>query len=455
MEELVVTDDSNANWLALIFLIASALAVFRGHRSFAVSAFLLTALFIPLGQQFVFFGLHFRFYRLLILLGTLRVLLRGEYLGFEYATVDRLFLAWAIVTLLCGLLRGLKAELFGVAYDALGTFFLFRFWMREGDDAMRQTQVLALAAVALAGFMAYELMTHRNLFSVFGGVPEITLEREGRFRCQGPFRHPILAGTFAATTFPLLIALWLAGQHRKTAVAGLAACAFATYVAASSGALLTLIAAVAGLALWPLRRRMRGLRYLAAALLLVVALIMNPPVWYLISKVSDLAGGTGWYRSHLIDQAVRHFGEWALIGSNYTAHWASDMFNVLPMDPNNIDITNHYIEQGLKGGIVGLGLFVAMIRSLFKSIGSTISAVSSPNVHTGLAWCFGVSLFAHATAFISVSYFDQILVFWFWLLASIPALLASQIKDQEIVKFAGAESTHGTFFNAAGLWTDV
>jgi hypothetical protein len=34
-------------------------------------------------------------------------------------------------------------------------------------------------------------------------------------------------------------------------------------------------------------------------------------------------------------------------------------------------------------------------------------------------------------------------------------LLASQIKDQEIVKFVGAESTHGTFFNAAGLWTDV
>ena len=36
-----------------------------------------------------------------------------------------------------------------------------------------------------------------------------------------------------------------------------------------------------------------------------------------------------------------------------------------------------------------------------------------------LIWALGVCLASHCAAFISVSYFDQIQVFWFWLLAVI------------------------------------
>jgi len=48
------------------------------------------------------------------------------------------------------------------------------------------------------------------------------------------------------------------------------------------------------------------------------------PIWFLIGRLSAIIGGTGWARSELIDQAIKHFSEWWLLGTTYTAHWAAD-----------------------------------------------------------------------------------------------------------------------------------
>lgn len=39
-----------------------------------------------------------------------------------------------------------------------------------------------------------------------------------------------------------------------------------------------------------------------------------------------------------------------------------------------------------------------------------------------MIWSLGVSLFIHAVSFLSVSYFDQMIVFWYLLLAMISAV---------------------------------
>jgi hypothetical protein len=136
--------------------------------------------------------------------------------------------------------------------------------------------------------------------------------------------------------------------------------------------------------------------------------------------MSDLLGGTGWYRSNLIQQAIYHFNEWWLIGSSYTANWASG--EPLPGDPNNVDITNEYIAEGLQGGLLRLGLFLAIIVICFKRVGRAVRAEQTDSGTAKLWWAFGVSLAAHCAAFISISYFDQIQVFWFWLWAVIAVL---------------------------------
>ena len=269
----------------------------------------------------------------------------------------------------------------------------------------------------------------RNVFSVFGGVPEITVVREGKLRCQGAFAHPILAGTYAATCFPLFVALWFqSGRNKLRAAVGACCAAVATVAASSSGALLALISVCIGFGLWPLRFQMRWIRRGIVFLVIVLALVMKAPVWYSIAKISEITGGTGWWRSYMIDQAINHFNEWWLFGSTYTAHWGPAGI-VLAADPKNTDITNNYIAEGLGGGLLKLGLFVAMIVLCYKTIGRRMRrAKTSPFAQRILIWAIGICLTAHCVSFISVAYFDQIVVMWYWLLAIVSMLAARKLR---------------------------
>jgi hypothetical protein len=171
---------------------------------------------------------------------------------------------------------------------------------------------------------------------------------------------------------------------------------------------------------------MRWVRRGIVLAVIALALVMNAPVWYLAARLSSITGGgSGWWRSYVMEQAVQHFNEWWLVGSTYTAHWAPAGI-VLPGDRNNMDVTNHYITEGLGGGLLKLGLFLAIIVKSYKTIGRwtrrTNSLSLAPQV---LIWAIGVGLTAHCVSFFSVSYFDQIVVMWYWLLAVI-AMLVSQ-----------------------------
>jgi len=419
--EDAVNNPSNINPVALLFLLAMGYFILSGRRQVAVKSLLAIAAFLPLGQQVVIMGLHFTFLRILILVGLCRVLSRGEAREFRWQGVDKLFLWWVLVGLVFGVMRSPKAELFGAAYNSIGVYFLIRCLTKEPEEVIGHLRFLAFAAIVIAIAMAWELSTHRNPFFVFGGVPEFVVERDGRFRCQGPFRVCILAGTFAATLFPLLLGLWRkGGRDKKLALLGMTGCAFSTGAAASSGALITIVMAIIGSALWPLRLHMRWIRRGIVVAILGLMLVMNAPVWFLIARMGDLLGGTGWYRANLIQQAIYHFNEWWLIGTSYTANWPCG--EPLPVDPNNIDITNEYIAEGVEGGILRLGLFLAIIVICFKKVGTAIRVERTDPGTVKLWWALGVCLSAHCAAFISISYFDQIQVFWFWLWAVIAVL---------------------------------
>jgi hypothetical protein len=416
-------EEASINPLALLFLVAMCLVVLCASRHIAVCAVLVTAAFIPLGQQFVFAGLHLYFLRILILAGVCRLLTRHEARGYKLETVDKLFVAWAMTGMICGILRGPSAETFGAVYDSLGVYFLIRILTRDATDILAHLKTLVVVSVAMAFCMAWETLSHHNVFHVLGGVPEIASERYERFRAQGPFRHAILAGTFGATLFPLMIGLWFnGGRFKRLAIAGAVSSLVITVSSASSGPLMSLLTSVLGMGLWSMRMRMHVVRRSILFLFIALALLMNAPVWYLIGRVSELTGGTGWYRSFLIEQAIKHFGEWWLIGSSHTAHWSPWQSNILAFDRGQMDITNHYIVQGLNGGVLMLSLFLAIIVNELRIVGRTVRARVELPIHERLVWGFGVALVSHCMAFISVSYFDQIRVFWFWLLAVIPAL---------------------------------
>ncbi len=74
---------------------------------------------------------------------------------------------------------------------------------------------------------------------------------------------------------------------------------------------------------------------------------MEAPVWHLISRVSLASGSTSYFRYQLIDHFFRRFSEWAVVGTRSTAHWFWGAQ----------DITNQYILEAVRGGLVTLICF--------------------------------------------------------------------------------------------------
>lgn len=182
-------------------------------------------------------------------------------------------------------------------------------------------------------------------------------------------------------------------------------CASATPVTAVA---LGLVAA----AFFPLRKRMAIVRWGILASLVGMHLLMNAPVWHLISRITVVGGSTGWHRYYLIDQAINRVGEWGFIGTKSTSHWGWGLF----------DITNQYVLVGVKGGLLTLILYVAVIALSFRAVGRMLTHSAPDRYQTVLTWAIGASLFVHCMNFIAVSYFGQIIVVWYMLLGIIGSL---------------------------------
>jgi hypothetical protein len=445
----VQSNSGGLSGLGLLFLLVVGAMTWGLPRQKALVPILITTGYMPLGQMLVIAGFHFQILRILLIVGWCRVWSRKESKDLILTRLDRLFIWWALASLILGTLAKLSPERFfnlcGDGFNAVGTFFLFRCWIREVGEVIAIVRFLAVMITPLALSMVVEKSTAHNIFSVFGGVPEITVVREGKLRCQGAFMHPILAGTYAATLFPFFVGLWFAGgRDRRRATIGACSAAVVTVAANSSGALLALVFAVIGFACWRIRRHMRLLRWGIVLTVLALAMVMKAPVWYLIARVSDITGGTGWHRAYLIDQAVNHFDEWWLVGTTYTAHWAP-AGQVLAVDRNNMDITNHYIAEGVHGGILKLGLFIAMIVFGYKTIGRWMKTPAMLKLPQGMfIWSLGVCLLTHCVSFISVCYFDQIITMWYLLLAVI-SMLASELPHAITLEADGDKTEAGAF----------
>jgi hypothetical protein len=306
----------------------------------------------------------------------------------------------------------------GFAYNAFGGYFLFRFLLRDFNEVNRALKIIAIVIVPLALGMVLERATGRNLFAIFGGVSSLTAIRDGQFRCQGSFADPILAGTFGATLVPLFVSPWFNGMTGRLVTAtGIAAASVITVLSHSSGPGMAYLFGIVGLAAWPFRARMGTVRWTLLIGVVSLHLIMKAPVYALIGRLSELIGGTGYHRVEVIDAAVKHFGEWWLSGTGYTAHWGP---LVLPSHPESIDITNQYIFEGVNGGLVTMLLFIAVIAFAFHGVGKSLKANEIAPLGVRLhIWALGAALFAHAMSFLSIAYFDQLVLAWYFLLALI------------------------------------
>jgi hypothetical protein len=383
---------------------------------------LLVTCFMPISQGVMLGPFNFFVIRLVILAGLIRIFIRREYRELPRSPVDRLMVMWSIWALAASMFHVDPAATLtfngGIVFNTMGAYIMLRVFCNTLEEVVSLCRLVAWLLVPVALLMVYEKLAVRNLFSVLGGVSEVPDIREGRIRAQGPFAHAILGGTVGAVMLPVCLGLW--NLHRGTAVIGAVASMTIVLASASSGPLLSAILATLGLLLWPMRGRMRMLRWSAVALYLVLMLVMEAAPYYLMARIDLSGGSTGWHRSRLIESSLEHLGEWWFAGTDYTRHW---MASGVGWSPNHVDLTNHYLLLGVQGGLPLMLLFILVLAKGFSIVGQSVQKAERLGTkHVFFYWALGASLFAHAATSISVSYFDQSFVFLYITLAAIAGL---------------------------------
>ncbi|HEY2934572.1 MAG TPA: hypothetical protein VGK99_22780 [Acidobacteriota bacterium] len=398
--------------LGLWFTVAMGALMLLLPRRLALVPIVVITCYMTLGQRVLVAGLDFTMIRIMIVFGWIRLIVRGEISAIRLGAIAKVVIWWVVSSILTYTLLWQTSEALinrlGLAFNALGLYFLFQLLIRDSKDIERALKLLAILIVPLAIAMLIEKTTGTNAFAAFGGVSETTVVRDGRLRCQGPFTHPILAGTFGATLAPLFVGLlW---SRRFIGAIGIISATIITLTSSSSGPVMAYLFGMLCLAMWPLQRHMRAIRWGLLFTVIALHLVMKVPVWFLIARVGAFAASTGWHRAFLIDRAIAHLDEWWLIGTKSTAQWGGNLF----------DVTNQYILEGVDGGLPTMILFIAIIALSFRNLGRALAVIKDELIHERLLlWAMGASLFAHVTSFLSVSYFDQIVVIWYLLLAII------------------------------------
>ncbi|RZU98367.1 hypothetical protein [Spiribacter vilamensis] len=393
--------------VAMIITIILFFAVLVLPKRAAIYPILIAATTLPMAQRLVVAGADFNLLRILLLAYLLRLVAKGNAVDMKWNRVDTFVILWCltgtlIMTVHFGTVSAFTNRL-GWAYDILLMYFAARSLLSTREDWAALARFVSILSIPIAAIFIFEWMTRYNLFSVFGGVPLETRIRDGRLRCQGPFSHPIMAGTFWAAMLPLI---WMSFKDQlrgnKLPYLGTVAALLIVMTTASSTPIVSAAVAFFGVALFRLRMHRRkmwlGLFVIAAILHF---LLMDTPVWHLIARIDITGSSTGWHRYKILDTFFNHFPDWFLTGENQPEKWNWFMR----------DITNQYVLEGLRGGVVTLVTFITLITLAFGNVGRALLRLETlelPDQHLEwMVWLLGVAIFIHVVTFFGVSYFGQ------------------------------------------------
>lgn len=408
------------------------LLIVAGSRRIALAAMIAGIIYLPQSQGVEVVGFNLYPARFLEVLAFSRVALRREFSVGAFGKLDLAFLSFVGYTTIVFLLRSREATAFqiGAAVDAICVYFAFRGLVKGLPDLKWSLKIAAILLVPYVPAVLVESYTAWNPFSLIGGVENARAGtlwfREGRLRATGSFGHPSLLGTLPGVLLPLYTALWFTDSKRLLAVVGTALCLAVVWATNSGGPVLCVAMGLAGWALWPMRDRMRVVRLGLVVALVLLALVMKAPIWFLLARLSALTGGDGWHRSALIDIAIDNLDRWWFAGMR-----ALDTANWMPYANSNtgaVDMTNQFLVYGIAAGIGSIVLFILVITFAYRELGKAMATLRRRRLaraDEALLWGLGVALSVHVINWFGISYWDQTNLLWLMQLATIASVTAS------------------------------
>ncbi len=389
-------------------------------RKYAIVPVILATFTISLGQVVVLAGIHFTVLRIVILAGLLRRTVSSQSMfsgGFN--TIDRLVTLWAFSSLIVISLQWMDMQALiksiGDFLDLLGGYYVVRFLIRDVEDVKRAIKALGAVSIVMSVCMINEQITHQNVFGLLGQeiIPQI---RDGKLRSQGAFEVYIDAGEFGAVLVPLLVWLWSDKESRVATCLGLVGAITMMLTCNASTPLLALAGGLLGLCLWRFRQRMRILRWALVLTLVALHLVMNGPVWSLIARIDLTGSSSGYHRYYLVDNCIRHFSDWWLLGYKNFGSWGWDMW----------DLSDQYVAVCLTGGLITFIIFIGLLSRSFGGLGVARKrmAAAGNRRHEWFCWCLGCALLGHVVGWFGCSYMAKMQITLFVLLAMISVAIA-------------------------------
>jgi hypothetical protein len=125
-----------------------------------------------------------------------------------------------------------------------------------------------------------------------------------------------------------------------------------------------------------------------------------------------------------VDNCIRHFGDWWLLGCKNYGDWGFDMW----------DLCNQFVVQALTGGLVTLVLYITIFKRSFRAIGIARKRVEGDRRQEWLFWCLGSALFANVVAHFGINYMFHLSEYFFILLVSISAATFGVKQEVRLAK---------------------
>lgn len=394
--------------IALLLICGCAIFIVKPRNIPVV--LLIGCCYMTVGQNMIIAGANFPFFRILVILGVLRTRANKP---IERNYFDRLMFAWAIWTFFASFFHEFSPGsgpkfIFGKIIDLYGSYYIFRRNISDSDDIKHVARWTFFVMFPVAISMIVEQVAYHNVFSVLGGIPVVPAIRDGRIRAQGSFSHPILAGSIGAACFPLAVALWK--DSKLISLISMSVAVVIVIASASSGPIMSIVFASVALGFWHFKHHFSKLKYIALTTYVGLSIVMSRPPYYVMSMIDLTGSSTGYHRAMLIEQSLKYLNEWWLFGTDRTVHW---MPNQGRISEYHTDVTNYYLAFGVSAGLPAMLIVITVVLRSASKVGKIANDQTVPKEHRFTIWCVGAMLFANAATSMSVAFFGQATVF-FW-----------------------------------------
>jgi hypothetical protein len=298
----------------------------------------------------------------------------------------------------------------GFLMDTWCAYMAARFIVTDRSKLISIIKCIAIAMVPLAILGVIESVTGWQPFAPlwrfspwFRGGRFVSEGRWGFARAVGPFSHAILFGGVFAMFMPLIYYLRRQkGEWKSLSYIILVIAMLGALSSMSSGPWVMVIVVIFCLVMEKHKQLIKPMFVFLVFSCISIGIASNRPFYHVIVSWANPLGGAGWHRAKLIDLAIEHFSEWWLVG-----YGAKDPGWGPWLGMARTDVTNEYILNGVRYGILGVIALCAVLAKSFRDLASTYRRLKDPAMRS-LCWAFGSLLFSVAVAWMSVSFFGQL-----------------------------------------------